>query len=278
MNVRNKIKARKITIVLVIIGFLAIFIHIIHALTLDRIIQYKEISFYSPNVHADMNGYRIAFIADTHTLPEDYLRDIVEKLNNKQIDLLALGGDYHHDYKEVRLLMEILSQVEAKDRIFGIEGNHDNYAELFTAMEAHGILPLSNSGVRVREHFYIAGVEDLWNRSPDIGEAISGANEEDFVLLLAHNPDVTMLQDTTGVDLILSGHTHAGQITFFGIWGPYFALRRSITAYGQRFRTGWAVSRDNTPVYISNGTAIRYYHIPRVFARPQVIIITLFSE
>jgi predicted MPP superfamily phosphohydrolase len=145
-------------------------------------------------------------------------------------------------------------------------------------MEAHGILPLRNNGVYVKEHFYLAGVEDLWNRNPNITEAIAEAPADDFVLLLSHNPDIAMLQDTTGVSLILSGHTHGGQITFLGVWAPYFTLRKSITEYGQRFRSGWALSRDNTPVYISNGTAIQYYHIPRVFARPQVILITLFNE
>ena len=195
----KKNKLEKIVKICLIIGLLIVIIHVFHAFTLDRIIEYREISFYSPHFPPDMNGYRIAFISDTHTLSENDLKKIVANLNAKQIDLLALGGDYHHDYEETELLMEILSQVETSDGIFGVEGNHDDYQTLFTAMETHGITPLSNSGVYVREHFYISGVEDLWNRSPDVAEAIAGTAADDFVLLLSHNPDAAMVQDTTGV-------------------------------------------------------------------------------
>jgi predicted MPP superfamily phosphohydrolase len=142
-------------------------------------------------------------------------------------------------------------------------------------MEEYGIVPLSNNGVFIRDNLFLAGVEDLWNRRPDISKAIEEASPDNFVLLLAHNPDVTMKQDTSGVDLILSGHTHAGQISFLGIWAPYFTFRTIITEYGQRFASGWSESRDGVPVYVTNGTG---EYMPRVFARPQVIIITLRSE
>ena len=118
----------------------------------------------------------------------------------------------------------------------------------------------------------MAGVHDLWNRNPDVKAAVAGADADDFILLLSHNPDVSMLQSTTGVDLILSGHTHGGQITFFGI--PLYLLRGSITNYGMRFANGFAESRDGVPVYTSNGVG-EYYTVPRVFARPEAVIFTM---
>jgi len=86
-----------------------------------------------------------------------------------------------------------------------------------------------------------------------------------------------MKQDTESVDLILSGHTRGGHITFFGVWAPMLAFRKTITDSGQRFMSGWSESRDGIPVYVSNGTG-KYTDIPRVFARPQIIIITLHTE
>jgi len=253
-------------------------IHIVHALTFDRIIQYKEVSFYSPDVPIEMNGYRIAFVADTHNISEKVLTGVAEELNGRQIDLLILGGDFSPYGNEPRQSIEILSRTVTTDGIFGVEGNHDNYIDLFAAMEEHSVTPLSNSGIYIRDKFYLAGVEDLWNRSPCIESATEGSNPGDFILLISHNPDVTMQQDTSNISLVLSGHTHGGQITFFGIWAPYFTIRKSITDYGQRFASGWASSLDGTPVYVSNGTAIRYFHVPRVFAKPQVILITLHNE
>jgi len=247
-------------------------VHIIHALTLDRTIEYKEVSFYSAYLPEDMSGYTIALITDTHAVPGEQLREIVQELNGRQIDLLLLGGDFPSAGGAERRTMEILSQVNTTDGIYGVEGNHDNYSMLFLAMSAYDIVPLSNSGVHIREGFFLAGLEDLWNRNPNIAAATADAQPEDFILLLAHNPDVTMRQDTTDIDLILSGHTHGGQITLFGVLAPGVHL---VSRYGQRFLSGWSESRDGTPVYVSNGAG---QYMPRVFARPQVILMTLYSE
>ncbi|MCL1878600.1 MAG: metallophosphoesterase [Defluviitaleaceae bacterium] len=269
-NAQLKLK-RAAGITLVIAGVITL-IHLVHALTLDRIIEYREITFSSPNVPIAMNGYRIAFIVDTHTLPGVHLREVVEELNNRQIDLLLLGGDFPSLDGAPWRSMEILSHTITTDGIFGVEGNHDNYEELFEAKWAHGIIPLSNSGLHIRDNFFLAGVEDPCSRSPSIACAIEDSEPGDFVLLLSHDPDTTMKQGTTGIDLILSGHTHGGQMTFFGIWAPYFTFRSSITEYGQHFVSGWAESRDGVPVFVSNGTGD---YLPRIFARPQVILITL---
>ena len=272
----NRKKSPKQVIVSTLAAMLVliVLVHIIHAATLDRIVVYNEISFSSPNVPAQMDGYRIAFVTDTHVEFDGRLRAIVEELNHRQVDLLLLGGDFTYDSDDVESTMELLSQVITADGIFGVEGNHDNYQVLFPAMEAHNITPLSNSGMYIRDNFYLAGVEDLWNRNPDISAAIAGAGSDSFVLLLSHNPDVSMTQDTTGVDLILSGHTHGGQLNFFGMWSLGLESR-VISHYGERFRGGWAESHDGTPVYVCRGIG-EYY--PRVFARPEVTLITLVRE
>jgi len=250
-------------------------IHIVHALTLDRIIQYKEVPFFSESFPAQLSGYTVAFITDTHALPHNRLMRVVERLNERQVDLLLLGGDFEQHGEELLQTMALFSQIATTDGIFGVDGNHDRYAELFAAFEQHGIVPLSNSGLHIHEGFYLAGVEDLWRRSPDIAQATSGALPDDFVLLVSHNPDVTMRQYTGNVDLILSGHTHGGNVTFFGLWAPALTHTRIATHYGQRFMSGWAQSRDGVPVFVSNGTG---QYFMRVFARPQVILLTLHSQ
>ena len=261
------------TLLITLTALLAVaLIHTIHALTLDKIIEFKEITFYSPKAGGDLDGYRIAFISDIHLLPEDDLISTVAKLNGKHTDLLVLGGDYTTDSKALSRMMEILSRIETADGIFGVEGNHDRYRKLTAAMSEYSITPLYNTGYRIGNNLYIAGVGDQWQQNADIASAIEGADDGDFVLLAAHNPDIAMTQKTEGIDLILSGHTHGGQITLFGLWAPYFTISDSITRYGQRFRSGWSESRDGVPVYVGNGAG---EYMLRVFARPQVIIITL---
>ena len=252
---------------------IVLLIHITHALTLDRMVQYVEVDFHSPAVPVEINGYRIAFITDTHDLEEDdaTLWEIVEVLNDREIDLLLFGGDFSARPGAPNTL-GILSQIETADGAFGVRGNHDVFWDLSASMEAHGMRLLSNEGMHIRDNFFLAGVEVF---RPNIAFATEQANSDDFILLLSHQPDVSMRQDTHDVDLILSGHTHGGQITFFGIWAPYLTFTNHITAYGQRFRSGWAESRDGTPIFVSNGVGD---YLPRVFSRPQVIIMTLYNE
>ena len=252
---------------------LIVLVHAAHALTLDRIVVYSEISFTSADLPPEMDGYRIAFVTDIHALDESdrRLQRIATELNQRQIDLLILGGDIAFDNDDLAPALALLAQVITTDGIFGVEGNHDHYQTLFTAMEAQGMTPLSNSGLYIRDGFYLAGVEDLWNRNPNVADAIAGAESDSFILLISHNPDVTMQQDTTEVNLTLSGHTHGGQLNFFGRWSIGLDSR-VISNYGTRFRGGWAESRDGTPVYVCRGIG-EYY--PRVFARPEVTLITL---
>ncbi len=272
-------KKKKIGVLYIIIGaiVLVVLIHVISCSTLDKMIEYKEETFSSEQWPPVMDGYKIAFITDTHAMTVQDYEDVMQELNQWKPDLLLLGGDFPSSSGSLlESSMEILSQVMTTDGIYGVEGNHDHYATLFAAMQRHSIQPLSNSGTYIREHFYLAGTEDLWNRHPDIAVATKEAQPEDFVLLVSHNPDTTMQQDTTSVDLILSGHTHGGHVTLFGVFAPELALRKSITDYGQRFMSGWATSRDGVPVYVSRGTGY-YTRTPRIFARPQVILITLFA-
>lgn len=253
-----------------------VFMHLLSAVTLDRTIQYKEIAYSSPKISTELNGYVVAFITDTHSISAGELREVARRVSEYSPDLLLLGGDFPSQGQAPARTMEILSQIPTVDGICGVEGNHDHYMALFAAMEQYGITPLSNSGHTVRQGLYVAGVEDLWNRHPDIAMAAGGAAEDEFVLLLAHNADIAMQQDTTAADLILSGHTHGGQVTFFGLFAPALTWTRDISDYGGRFQSGWAKSHDGTDVYVSNGTGY-LTSVPRVFARPQVILITLLS-
>ena len=272
-------KTRKVKFwIAVILGLVVVLVpvfHIIHAYTFDRSIRYVEIEFRSENWPAKLDGYRIAFMTDMHTITDDSMRAVVAELNRRGLDLLLLGGDFSMRNGHYQGTLRELARVGAIDGIFGVEGNHDDHIALFIAKEQHGITPLDNSGVLIREGFYLAGVQDMWNRNPDISKAIESARAGDFVLLISHNPDVSMVQSTEGVDLILSGHTHGGQITFFGF--PMYLLRGSITDYATRFAYGFSTSADGVPVFISSGVG-PYYTVPRILARPEVVVITMFNE
>lgn len=249
-------------------------IHIAHSVTLDRIVVYREVDFYSENWPQELDGYRIAFMTDFHKISDQRMEEIVNRLNQRELDLLLLGGDFSWRNGHYQGTLREIARTITTDGIFGVEGNHDNYTALFLAMEYHGMGVLDNSGLQIREGFSIAGVRDLWNRDPNIEKAIDEINVEGFILLVSHNPDVAMEQETVDIDFIVAGHTHGGQITFFGF--PVYLLLNSISNHGTRFAHGFAQSADGVPVFTSSGVG-DYYNWPRIFARPEVVIFTMYS-
>ena len=269
---------QRLAVNLVLIVFLALIavgmIHGLRAIIVDSKIRYTDVPFASAAVPESLDGYTIAFVTDVHDISGKKLEQAVEEINRRKPDLLLLGGDFSTRKGSMKRDLEILSEVNAADGIYGVGGTHDNKIVFFPAMRQCSMHPLSNSGVRIKEGFYLAGVDDPRRYSPDIEKALEGAAEGDFVLLLSHEPDNTMTQGTASVDLVLSGHTHGGHVTLFGKWAPALTLIKDITKYGQRFMSGWASSRDGTPVYVSNGTG-SYTSVPRSFAQPEVVFLRL---
>jgi len=276
---KKKVLKFKISLAIGVVIALIPLIHVVHALTLDRIIQYTEIDFHSERWPATLDGYRIAFMTDKHAITDADMAGVVAELNLRDIDLLLLGGDFHSDVfwggNHYEGTVRELSQAITTDGIFGVEGNHDVYYRLFEAKQRHGIGVLDNSGYQIREGFFLAGLQDKWRRNPDIALAIEQANQNDFILLVTHNPDISMIQSTEHIDLILAGHTHGGQITFFG-W-PFYLYWGSVTNYGTRFAHGFNQSADGVPLFTSRGVGA-YYNWPRIFARPEVVIFTMYSK
>ena len=248
------------------------FIHVVHGLTLDRIIRYVEIPFYSSAWPAALDGYRIGFMADMHVISHEDMAVVADNLNDRALDMLLLGGDFSMRDGHYAGTLQEIANIRTTDGIFGVDGNHDNAVRLFRGMIYHGMTPLDNSGIYVRPGFYLAGVADKWRRIPNIERAIESADTDDFILLLSHNPDVVMYQSTQWVDLVLTGHLHGGQITFFGY--PIYLLAGSITNYSDNFPPGFSATPDGVPLFNTRGVGV-HRRAPRVFARPEVIIFTM---
>lgn len=270
----QKLKFKIAVIIGLVIAIIPV-IHIVHGATIDRVAHIVEHEFRSENWPPELDGYRIAFMADFHIIEDETMQDIVTELNERNIDLLLLGGDFSMRDSHYQGTLREISRTSTTDGIFGVEGNHDCYIRLFAAKEYYGITPLDNSGVRIREGFYLAGVQDLWNREPNIAGATAGSYQGDFVLLVTHNPDVSMEQSTMGVNLIFAGHTHGGQMTFFGF--PFILWLGNITRYGTRFARGFNYSADGVPVFTSVGVG-HDHGVQRIFSRLEVVVFTLYSK
>jgi uncharacterized protein len=223
------------------------------------------------------DGTTIAFLTDLHHGPFttlDYVSSVVRTTLSLRPDLILLGGDYSLlDAKYIRPCFEVLAALQAPMGVFGILGNHDYWhglTETTEGMAAAGIAELTNRGVwltKGSDRVRLAGVDDLWCGQSNANEALGDAKRDDACLLLSHNPDFAERLRDVRVGLVLSGHTHGGQVVFPG--GAPFVPSQ----YGQKYLRG-LVQAPETLVYVSRGLGTSGVPI-RLGSRPEINLITL---
>ncbi len=159
----------------------------------------------------------------------------------------------------------------ALNRQTGLQVRSNNAPAMLAALEARGIRPLLNSAVRIEvggAELWVAGVDDLTHGQSDLSAALAGVPEGAPLILLAHNPDVWLDPHSRRADLVLSGHTHGGQI-YLPLLG---ALYMGATHLHRRRPAGWFVSGE-ARMFVSRGIG---ESLPfRLAAPPQAALIRL---
>ncbi len=173
------------------------------------------------------DGLRLLHLSDFHAGPfldSQSLKDVVAIANELAPDVLCLTGDYiTHSIDEAMTLLPALAAIRAPRGAFAVFGNHDyrarREAEFATQLETLGIRTLRNAGVTIEkdgERLWFAGIEDVEEgKHVDLGAALEGRAGA-LTILLAHHPDVVDQIATRNIALVLSGHTHGGQINIAG--------------------------------------------------------------
>jgi uncharacterized protein len=231
-----------------------------------------------PHLPAAFHGLRVAFLTDIHHGPFiglDYVASIVRTTLALGPDLILLGGDYIS--KEARFAapcFDVLSGLKAPLGVFGVLGNHDcrrGLAEVKAGFEAAKIGELTNRGVwleRGPSRVRLGGVDDFWYGQPDVRPVLDGLAADDACLLVSHNPDFAERLRDSRVGLVLSGHTHGGQVYVPGYGAPIVPSH-----YGQKYLQG-LVQAPATQVYISRGLGTVTPPM-RYNSRPELTLITL---
>src|SRR5262245_9955822 len=196
-----------------------------------------------PRLPPSFANKTVALLTDLHHGPFTglgYIRDIVTRTNALAPDLIVLGGDYcHKGAKYITPCLEVLADLRAPLGVFGVLGNHDHWdgRELaHRGLAAAGIHDLTNAGRWLTigpDRLRIAGVDDLWEGRQDLDAALADATSSDACLLLSHNPDYAETLTDRRVGLVLSGHTHGGQILLPGNGYDHVPSR-----YGAKYLAG----------------------------------------
>jgi hypothetical protein len=217
----------------------------------------------------ELDGFSIVQISDIHAgvfMEEWELQPYLEIVNKLQPDSIVITGDIiswgtHYTQPVVKAL----SMLRAKQGVFAVTGNHDFYGdtkELCSSLESVNIRVLRNHWVKTdTAHtgapLYLIGVDDIWatwrfhKKKISLSEIIADIPENNFKLLLSHNPTIFDEAARLGIDLTLSGHTHAGQmiLPFPEYHGYSFARLMYKRDYGL-YRSG------DSMLYINRGLGV----------------------
>jgi hypothetical protein len=202
------------------------------------------------------HGLRVVQISDIHHglfLPKEWLSEAVWQANRLNPDIIALTGDFvTYSRRNIGPAAELLGRLRARYGVYAVLGNHDFRVDadaITQALRRQRIDVLRNRHVTLwfgGESVYLAGVDD-YGYGADLRRAMRGVSREAATILLAHNPRVIHLASRHNVSLVLSGHTHGGQVNL-----PLFG-----TVYGRsperlRYKIGWD-RMGATQIYVSRG-------------------------
>jgi predicted MPP superfamily phosphohydrolase len=180
-----------------------------------------------PGLPRAFENYRIVHLSDVHCgpwTPPARVRRWVARINALSPDLVAVTGDLittGNDY--VHPVAEALGGLRAPDGVFACMGNHDYFTdgEAFAgSLGRAGLTVLRNRGQAVEragDRLFVAGVDDTWTQRADVPAALGQRPRDTTTVLLAHDPLLFPEAASRGVELILSGHTHGGQIAVPGL-------------------------------------------------------------
>ena len=170
-----------------------------------------------------LDNLEIVMAADTHfglLSGKDHAKRLVKEINALHPDLILLPGDLFDDDVQPFLdqnIDQILSELHAPYGVYASLGNHDKHdgtmQELIKALEQSGITVLYDEAVEVKDEFTIIGRKDRTEQDRHPLETLmSGVDLKKPTILLEHQPYEFTIAEQEGVDLMVSGHTHRGQI------------------------------------------------------------------
>jgi len=167
-------------------------------------------------------------------------------------DVVLLTGDFIRDrVRDLSRLARLVAELHAPLGVFAVMGNHDyslRRGEVAAAIGDVGVRVLHDTSVALPVGLRIAGVDDLLYGEQDLSAALAETGDGMPTVMLAHNPNNALVTPSGRVDVILSGHTHGGQMRFPGI-SPAWICRVHVRT---QFVHGW-YTVGGVRMYVNRG-------------------------
>jgi predicted MPP superfamily phosphohydrolase len=242
----------------------------------------RRVEVHLRKLPVSLDGFTILHLSDLHldlVHGREWLRGVVERANCLRADLVAITGDLAEgSVAQFGQDADPIRELAAPHGVYFVTGNHEYFHDLrgwLAYLEGAGVRVLRNERVSIgsgEEGFDLAGVDDhdgariAPDHGPDLSRALEGRDPDRAVVLLAHQPRIIKEAVRHEVDLVLSGHTHGGQI-----W-PF-----SYLVYLQQPYVKGLKEEGGTRLYLSSGTG--FWGPPmRLGTTAEMALITLRSE
>jgi uncharacterized protein len=236
-------------------------------------VDFAERTLRIPRLPAAWDGLTVLHLSDLHlcgTPDRAFYRYVMDRCRDWDPELVAVTGDVVDSNKHHRWVIPVLGRLRWRVAAFAILGNHDSWRDaslIRRRLRRVGMRVLGNGWERLEvrgEPLVVIGHEGPWFGPPP---DLSACPAEGFRLCLSHTPDNIKWARRHGVDLMLAGHVHGGQIRF-PLVGSVFVPSR----YGRRYDCG---TFDEPPTLLHVSRGLGGQHPLRYNCRPEVTLLVL---
>ncbi len=252
-----------------------------YPLLIERnVVQVNRYRVAVANLPWSFQGFTLAQLTDLHLgflVSESFVEGIVHRTNGLGADAIVCTGDYVHDRNttaEIDKVWPLLSQLEAREGVYSVLGNHDHWADTERSMYwlertgqnlRHQCRPI----YRGRDRILIGGAGDYWQDQLRIDETFSCSEENECRILLSHNPDSVDSWFTTPLSLVVSGHTHGGQVRIPFLGAPVLPVKN------KKYSSG-LIDTPRTKLFISRGVGWSILPV-RFNCYPEIAVLELVN-
>jgi predicted MPP superfamily phosphohydrolase len=243
-----------------------------------RVFEVQQVEIAVPGLARGFDGYRIAQLSDLHIgtmTPESWGMRWVRAANEAKCDLAVVTGDLATSGTEFYDdIARVVGSLEARDGTFVSMGNHDYFGDgepLIRRLREKGASVLRNEGRTIErgaDRMYLAAIDDTWTKKDDMTRALAERPADVACVLLAHDPEKFREAARKGVEVVLSGHTHGGQIAV-----PFFARYVSLSKIAHHYTLG-LYQKGRSTLFVHPGLGTTGPPI-RIGVAPAVVVITL---
>jgi predicted MPP superfamily phosphohydrolase len=250
-----------------------------YSLFIERnIVQVNHYAIPVDDLPLAFDGFTIAHLTDLHLgmlVSASFIQGVVDRANRLRADMIVCTGDYVHARNtcaEIDTVWPILTELTARYGVCSVLGNHDHWADeqrslYWMERSGQGLRHALKSIERGSERILIGGAGDYWEDRLGIDRVFAASDEHDCRVLLSHNPDSVDTSFGTRLSLVISGHTHGGQVVVPFVGPPMLPVRNKAYSSG-------LINTPKTRLFISRGIGWSIYPV-RLNCYPEIAVLKL---